>query len=72
MGSTQRLSGAHEGLRGLAPGMPLRGGLRVPGSKSVVQRALLAAALAPGVSHLRGLSAGGDVAAAQAWLSGLQ
>jgi 3-phosphoshikimate 1-carboxyvinyltransferase len=40
----------------------LRGRLRVPGDKSISHRALLLAARAEGRSHLRGLSAGGDVA----------
>jgi 3-phosphoshikimate 1-carboxyvinyltransferase len=40
---------------------PLTGRLRVPGDKSISHRALLLAALAEGVSELRGLSAGLDV-----------
>lgn len=43
------------------PGRPLRGRLRVPGDKSVSHRALLLAALAEGVSSIRGLSDGDDV-----------
>jgi 3-phosphoshikimate 1-carboxyvinyltransferase len=37
----------------LTPGVPLHA-VRVPGSKSITNRALLLAALAPGTSHLRG------------------
>ena len=39
--------------RFLAPGEPLRP-VRIPGSKSVTNRALLLAALTPGTSHLQG------------------
>lgn len=45
----------------LDPSGPLRGRLRVPGDKSVSHRALLLAALADGVSTIRGLSDGDDV-----------
>jgi 3-phosphoshikimate 1-carboxyvinyltransferase len=41
---------------------PLRGRLRVPGDKSISHRAVLLAALADGLSVLRGLSDGDDVA----------
>jgi 3-phosphoshikimate 1-carboxyvinyltransferase len=40
---------------------PLRGTLRVPGDKGISHRALLAAALAPGRSTIRGLADGDDV-----------
>jgi 3-phosphoshikimate 1-carboxyvinyltransferase len=40
----------------------LHGRLRVPGDKSISHRAILLAALAPGASHLNGLSGGEDVA----------
>jgi len=43
-------------------GQPLRGRVRVPGDKSVSHRALLLGALAEGVSIVRGLSPGDDVA----------
>jgi 3-phosphoshikimate 1-carboxyvinyltransferase len=43
-------------------GAPKRGRVRVPGDKSISHRALLFGALAPGVSTIRGLSPGGDVA----------
>ena len=40
---------------------PLRGRLRVPGCKGISHRALLFAACAEGVSHIRGLAGGDDV-----------
>jgi 3-phosphoshikimate 1-carboxyvinyltransferase len=43
-------------------GLPRRGRVRVPGDKSISHRALLFGALAPGVSTIRGLSPGADVA----------
>jgi len=43
-------------------GRPLRGGVDVPGDKSISHRALLLAALAEGPSTITGLSAGDDVA----------
>ena len=43
-------------------GAPKRGVVRVPGDKSISHRALLLGALAPGVSTIRGLSPGADVA----------
>ncbi|HUQ39021.1 MAG TPA: 3-phosphoshikimate 1-carboxyvinyltransferase [Acidimicrobiales bacterium] len=43
-------------------GRPLRGTIRVPGDKSISHRALLLAARAEGVSVVRGLSTGEDVA----------
>ena len=49
---------------GLSVGPPLRGALAPPGSKSIAQRALLAAALAQGRTLLLGLPDGEDVAAA--------
>lgn len=56
---------ASEGLRGLRPGPPLEGVLRAPGSKSLAQRALLAALFARGRSRLSGLPDGDDVRAAR-------
>ncbi len=50
--------------RTLGPGAPLVGEARVPGSKSLAQRALLAAALARGRSRLVGLPGSEDVRAA--------
>lgn len=50
--------------RGLAPGSRLAGPLRVPGSKSIAQRALLMAALADGPTRLAGLPDSEDVRAA--------
>ena len=41
---------------------PLRGRLRVPGDKSISHRALMLGAVAEGVSRVRGLSDGDDVA----------
>ena len=41
---------------------PLRGRIRVPGDKSISHRALMLGAVAEGVSHVRGLSEGDDVA----------
>src|SRR5438045_6180236 len=46
----------------ISGGRPKRGRVRVPGDKSISHRALLLGALAPGVSTLRGLSPGADVA----------
>jgi len=43
-------------------GRPLRGRVRVPGDKSISHRALLLGALAEGISIVRGLSPGADVA----------
>ncbi|MEA2828186.1 MAG: 3-phosphoshikimate 1-carboxyvinyltransferase [Actinomycetota bacterium] len=43
-------------------GRPLRGRVRVPGDKSISHRALLLGALAEGISVVRGLSTGADVA----------
>jgi 3-phosphoshikimate 1-carboxyvinyltransferase len=52
-------------------GRPLSGRVRVPGDKSVSHRALLLGALAGGVSHVRGLSDGDDVARTAAALQAL-
>lgn len=71
MGSTHRNPDASAAARGLLPGVPLRGSLRAPGSKSIAQRALLAAALTRGESRLRGLPGGADVRATQAFLTAL-
>lgn len=49
----------------------LSGALRVPGDKSISHRALLFSALAPGVTRVRGLSDGHDVAATRAALQAL-
>jgi 3-phosphoshikimate 1-carboxyvinyltransferase len=46
---------------GLRPGAPLRGELRVPGSKSIAQRLLVCGMLAEGASDVRGLPEGDDV-----------
>ncbi|MFN0009760.1 MAG: 3-phosphoshikimate 1-carboxyvinyltransferase [Planctomycetota bacterium] len=54
---------------GLRPGGPIRGSLRVPGSKSIAQRVLLAASLASGRTRIAGLPRGGDVDAALALVS---
>ena len=43
-------------------GQPLRGQVRVPGDKSISHRALILAAVADGISIVRGLSTGDDVA----------
>jgi len=51
---------------GLRPGGEIRGNARVPGSKSIAQRALLAASLASGRTRISGLPRGGDVDAALA------
>ena len=51
---------------GLRPGPAVSGSLRVPGSKSIAQRALLAASLASGRTRIAGLPRGGDVDAALA------
>jgi len=71
MAFARGLPGDRAPARGLAPGPPLRGAARVPGSKSIAQRALLAAGLAGGTSRLRGSLAGDDVAATRAWLQAL-
>ncbi len=47
-------------------GRPLRGQVRVPGDKSISHRALLLGALAEGISVVRGLSTGNDVARTRA------
>jgi 3-phosphoshikimate 1-carboxyvinyltransferase len=49
---------------GLRPGREIRGSLRVPGSKSIAQRVLLAGSLASGRTRIAGLPRGGDVDAA--------
>lgn len=56
---------------GLTPGSCVRGRCVPPGSKSLAQRALLAAALARGRTTLEGLSEGDDVRAALALLPAL-
>jgi 3-phosphoshikimate 1-carboxyvinyltransferase len=52
------------GALGLQPGVPLWGALRCPPSKSIAQRALLAAAFARGRSRIAPLPDGEDVRAA--------
>ena len=49
----------------------LEGELRLPGDKSISHRALMLGAMADGDSHLRGLSAGADVASTAACLRAL-
>lgn len=51
---------------GFAPGGAVRGAVRVPGSKSLAQRALVAAGLASGTTRVAGLSDSEDVARALA------
>ncbi len=46
------------------PGKPLRGTCEVPGDKSITQRAILLAALAPGESRISGANGGADARAA--------
>jgi 3-phosphoshikimate 1-carboxyvinyltransferase len=48
------VGGVSGGVRIVPPGRPLRGRVRPPGSKSITNRALLLAALAPGESRLTG------------------
>jgi len=50
-------------ILGLCPGAELHGAARVPGSKSIAQRALLLASLAGGRTRLAGLPGGADVSA---------
>ncbi|HVF13433.1 MAG TPA: hypothetical protein VM942_02480, partial [Acidimicrobiales bacterium] len=52
-------------------GRPLRGRVRVPGDKSISHRALILGALAEGISIVRGLSPGDDVARTAAAIQGL-
>lgn len=49
---------------GLCPGSPLRGRLRVPGSKSLAQRIVVCAGLAGGSTRIAGLPDGDDVRSA--------
>jgi 3-phosphoshikimate 1-carboxyvinyltransferase len=56
-----RADTAHAPVFEVSGGRPLSGALRVPGDKSISHRALLLAALADGVSVVRGLSDGDDV-----------
>ena len=56
---------------GLEPGGRLAGRLSVPGDKSISHRVLLLAALADGVSTIRGLSDGHDVAHTRAVVEAL-
>ncbi|MDD5657457.1 MAG: 3-phosphoshikimate 1-carboxyvinyltransferase, partial [Elusimicrobia bacterium] len=53
------------------PGGPLRGQIRVPGDKSSAHRCLMLAALAEGVSELRGLPDCDDIAATRRCLEAL-
>jgi len=48
----------------VAPRGPLRGETRVPGDKSITQRAILIGALAPGTTRIRGANPGADARAA--------
>ena len=48
----------------IAPRGALRGETTVPGDKSITQRAILLAALAPGVTRIRGANPGLDARAA--------
>lgn len=57
--------------RGFQPGGRISGPVRVPGSKSLAQRALLCASLADGPTRLTGMPDGEDVRAAQAALTAL-
>ena len=50
----------------IAPRGPLTGEVRVPGDKSITQRAILLGALAPGVTRIRGANSGEDARAALA------
>lgn len=50
---------------------PLRGRIAVPGDKSISHRALILAARTPGVSMIRGLSTGEDVAHTRAIMTAL-
>jgi 3-phosphoshikimate 1-carboxyvinyltransferase len=60
------------GALGLQPGAPLRGALSCPPSKSIAQRALLAAAFARGTSRIAPLPDGEDVRAALEVLARLE
>ena len=64
-------SAARIPARGLAPGSPIRGTFRPPGSKSLAQRALLCAALAEGETVLEGVPDDGDVQSAIELVAGL-
>ncbi|PJK10536.1 3-phosphoshikimate 1-carboxyvinyltransferase [Lysobacteraceae bacterium NML95-0200] len=46
-----------------SPSRPLRGEIRVPGDKSISHRAIMLAALADGISHVRGFLEGEDTRA---------
>jgi len=65
------MSAAHAELLGLAPESCVRGAFRPAGSKSLAQRALLAAAVARGTTQLAGLGEGEDVDAAVALVAAL-
>ena len=60
------MSEAGNQARGLRPGVPMRGTLRLPGSKSHAQRASIAASLAFGTTRIVGLRGGLDMQAALA------
>ena len=64
-------SPAAGGLLEFVPGATLSGRGRVPGSKSIAQRALVIAAWAHGTTLVRGLPDGRDVQAARSWAQGL-
>ena len=55
----------------LSPVKKFRGSVRVPGDKSISHRALMLAALADGVSNIKGLSPGLDVASTAACMRAL-
>jgi 3-phosphoshikimate 1-carboxyvinyltransferase len=62
--------GARE-VREIRPRGPLAGRVRVPGSRSIANRALVCAALAPGASELRGMTESDDTAAMREGLRAL-
>lgn len=60
-----------ERAKGLGPASVISGPVRLPCSKSIAQRALVAAALASGTTRIRGLTASGDVRSVLHALAGL-
>lgn len=69
-GYNPRVRHAAARAMGLCPGREVRGTLRVPGSKSIAQRALVCASLAEGASEIAGLPDGADVGAALRLVAG--
>src|SRR5262245_54957252 len=65
------MSPARAEILGFTPDSRVRGSFRPAGSKSLAQRALLAAAVARGTTSLAGLPAGEDVDAARALVAAL-